>query len=181
MSIYIISDTHFSHKNIIKYCDRPFQNIYDMDNAIINNWNSVVNDGDLVYHLGDFCFIPHDRQVSFKEALVENANNLLIKLNGNIILKFGNHDRDLRKLINQDKVKFYNCTNDEIILEDKYILTHYPLEKVPDGMINIHGHIHNNPEVCAMYSKPNYCNVSIEVLNYYPISFDKIKEILSKQ
>ena len=178
MNIWLISDTHFSHDNIIKYCHRPFRNTYEMDNAIINNWNSLVKDDDLVYHLGDFCFISKNRQSSYKDALVENANSLLDKLNGHIILKFGNHDRDLRKLINQGKIKFYDCTYKEIILENKYILTHYPLENVPDGMINIHGHIHNTPEVCALYDKPNYFNVSIDVLNFYPINFDKVKEII---
>jgi calcineurin-like phosphoesterase family protein len=50
-NIWIISDTHFGHNNIINYCDRPFSNVKEMNEAIIDNWNSVVKQNDLVYHL----------------------------------------------------------------------------------------------------------------------------------
>lgn len=56
MRRFIISDTHFGHANIIDYCNRPFRDVFDMDETLIRNWNEVVGKDDLVYHLGDFAF-----------------------------------------------------------------------------------------------------------------------------
>lgn len=54
--IYFTSDLHFNHENIIKYCNRPFKNIDDMDNYLINYWNKIIRTKDIVYILGDFAF-----------------------------------------------------------------------------------------------------------------------------
>ena len=69
--IYLIADTHFSHGNIIKYCNRPFSDIEEMNNTIINNWNSIDDKDDIVYHLGDF-------------LLGDNISDFVSKLNGKI-------------------------------------------------------------------------------------------------
>jgi calcineurin-like phosphoesterase family protein len=55
-TIWFTSDTHFSHNNIIRYCNRPFSNVEEMDEVLINNWNNKVKQNDDVYHLGDIIF-----------------------------------------------------------------------------------------------------------------------------
>ena len=77
--VYFISDTHFNHKNIIKYCNRPYKSVEEMNKVLIENWNRVVKDADVIYHLGDFALYDEEE--------------LFNKLNGNIILIRGNHDR----------------------------------------------------------------------------------------
>lgn len=56
--IWFTADTHFGHKNIIKYCDRPFDSIENMDQTIIGAINNNVQPNDILWHLGDFCFAP---------------------------------------------------------------------------------------------------------------------------
>ncbi len=53
-NIWFTSDTHFGHANIIRFCDRPFKDIQEMNERLIANWNAVVRPGDSVYHMGDF-------------------------------------------------------------------------------------------------------------------------------
>ena len=78
-NIYLTADLHFGHENIIKYCNRPFNDVHEMNNTLINNWNSIVNEDDLIFCLGDFSFREADRYAKY--------------LNGEIILIRGNHDR----------------------------------------------------------------------------------------
>lgn len=54
--IYYTADQHFGHSNIIRFCDRPFKNVTEMDETLINNWNNAVSDEDIVYMLGDLIF-----------------------------------------------------------------------------------------------------------------------------
>lgn len=61
VKIWFTSDTHFGHNNIMKFCQRPWKTVEEMDNALIQNWNSVVGENDIVFHLGDFAFAPNWR------------------------------------------------------------------------------------------------------------------------
>ena len=57
MTVYFTADTHFSHKNILLYENRPYQSIEEMDNDLIEKWNKTVGKNDTVYHLGDFVLV----------------------------------------------------------------------------------------------------------------------------
>ena len=57
---FYISDLHFSHKNILSFDNRPFFAVAEMNEAIINNWNSVVSVNDEVYILGDMFWNNND-------------------------------------------------------------------------------------------------------------------------
>lgn len=168
--IYFISDTHFNHDNIIKYCNRPFKDVKEMNEKIIENWNNIVKEDDTVYHLGDLA-------LGSKEEFKDIAK----RLNGNKILIRGNHDNWSVKTY--EDLGFTVLKNAPIKFEEyKLLLSHTPRAKteIPEGYINIHGHIHNNilndlkdyPE--ELYPKDLHFNVSSDVLDFTPISIDKI-------
>ena len=139
--IYFISDMHFSHSNVIRFSNRPFNNAEEMNEALIQNWNSVVQDNDTVYHLGDFAF--------------DNENNILhfmSRLRGNINFIQGNHDQTLIKLfmsniIKGNRLKYLHQYTKLRHENNRFILFHYPIEnwdgKYRDS-IHIHGHSHFN-------------------------------------
>jgi len=57
MKIWFTADTHLGHENVIRYNPRPFSSTAEMDEALIENWNQVVQPDDAVYHLGDFTLL----------------------------------------------------------------------------------------------------------------------------
>lgn len=163
MEIYVTSDTHFNHKKIINYCDRPFKSTGEMNRVLVKNWNSVVNKDDIVLFLGDFAFC-------YGKA---NTKYWLDKLNGKKLIIKGNHDRSkstpyIESFIYKDE--FY-----------KIMFIHNPAH-VPDSWKGwvVHGHTHNNE--CRHYPLINpynkTINVSTEVTNYVPISFNKILDLI---
>jgi calcineurin-like phosphoesterase family protein len=160
---YFISDTHFGHRNIIKYTNRPFVNAKEMDTELIKRWNSRINNKDTVYHLGDFFLCGTDRQFEITD-----------KLKGNIILIRGNHDKETyTKYI---RLGFQEVHKEPIIYTRKdddttrIILSHRPLEN-PEHF-NIHGHTHNKNQ--KWYDGKHY-SVSVEQINFYPIRFTVIR------
>ncbi len=158
---WVIADTHFGHSNVIKYCNRPFQNKYEMDETIILNWNKRIKEGHDVFFLGDFSFYGKDRTTEICNLL--NGNKKLIK---------GNHDTHSNKY-------YVDCGFDQvydfpIIVENFWILSHEPIELKSDyPFFNIHGHIHNNI-IYEGKSLTHYC-VSVEQTNYKPLDFEKIR------
>lgn len=157
--IWVVSDTHFHHKNIVDYGQRPFNDVKEMDEALVDNWNSTVNKGDIVYHLGDVLF--------GKDC------SILGKLNGAKRLIVGNHD-DLK---NQNLLgSFQKVMLWRMFPDWKVVLTHVPLLLDSDEnkkyTRNIHGHVHQNS-----LGDKRYTNVSVEAIGYKPVLLtDLIKE-----
>jgi calcineurin-like phosphoesterase family protein len=158
MMIYFTADTHFGHANIIKYCNRPFKSIKEMDKVLINNWNKIIKKKDTVYHLGDFAF---------------DIEKYAKQLNGSIYLVAGGHDR----FKTEDFGWILICPKIEII---KYhhiniVMCHYPLETWHGsnyGSIHLHGHSHGK-----LRKIPNRIDVGVDCWNYKPV---KITEIIKK-
>lgn len=175
--IYLIADLHLYHKNIIDYCNRPFKSIDEQIEAIVNNWNKVVSSSDTTFILGDIDLL---RPRSSKERM-NKVSSIIQSLNGIKYLIKGNHDELPDEWYLDNGISW--VSKYPIIYEEWYILSHYPLfvnEKLP--YINIHGHVHNTqhrPE-CAIVCKSKYVNVSIEVIDYTPISFEKIRSYVEQ-
>ena len=116
MKIFVISDTHLNHTNIIKYCNRPFSSVEEMNKAIIDNWNNTVGPDDYVYMLGDFCL-----------GGVETVKELCSQLNGHKILIKGNHDHCSNKVYRE--AGFETVVNiPEISKEISPVLSIIPLQ-----------------------------------------------------
>jgi calcineurin-like phosphoesterase family protein len=165
MPTYFTADTHFGHANIIRHAKRPFASVEEMDEALIRNWNAIVQPGDTVYHLGDFAWKP--RAVA----------SYVCRLNGHIHLILGNHDRKSQlasKLF--DSVAEY-C---EVKMDGQRItLCHYAMRvwnKGHYGAWNLYGHSHGNlPEDPHSYST----DVGVDCWAYAPVSFARLQSHMS--
>jgi len=159
MALYITSDSHFGHKNIVAYCHRPFKTVEEMNETIISRWNSVVGESDTVLHLGDFALTSQSHLRSVRD-----------RLNGDIILIPGNHDRPSR-LQRFDIFVLDSLYSEGVTINiENMIFSHRPLLNIPGSMVNVHGHIHDKP------SYGRYLNVSVDVTNYTPLSFKEVKK-----
>jgi calcineurin-like phosphoesterase family protein len=167
-NVFFTSDTHFYHENILKYCNRPFASVEEMNEKLIANWNSVVGKNDIVWHLGDFSFGSKD-----------HIPKIVSKLNGRINLVMGNHDRH--------KIKFYyesgfNRVYDrQILINGFVILSHAPLQFLNSNcpFVNIYGHVHDS-EIYQTYTK-NSCCVCVERHDYKPVSWKEIERYFNKK
>jgi len=174
MSIYILSDTHFGHANVIKYCDRPFKSVEEMDDVLCENWNHTVRPGDVVYHLGDVAF----GQGPVKEGYYLMVNNML---NGEKYFIRGNHDESVGKM-EKCGLRVLNPEYGAWPLEEyKILLTHRPMpdEKIPEGWVNVHGHIHNSV-LDSSFSKEKHYNVSVDVQDFKPKLLEDILRDLER-
>ena len=154
--IFVTSDLHFNHKNVCKYNNRPYDNVEEMNENIIDNWNKQVNPQDTIYVLGDFCFS-------------NNFDDILKRLKGEVILIHGNHDN--RKLKNSTYAHAYYINYSFKHQGYAFFLSHYAHRvwcKSHYGSINLFGHSHGNLQTynlsfdCGIDTNPNYMLYSLD-------------------
>jgi calcineurin-like phosphoesterase family protein len=159
-SIYLTSDLHLDHANIIHYCARPFlaSDVNEMNSVLIDNWNHVIHDLNTVYFLGDLAFGRGARPAEY----------WLSKLKGKIQFIRGNHEYGVKN--SQE----YAILNHQ---DHRFLLVHDP-KNFPikwDSWV-IHGHVHNNDvkNYPFINGEKKTINVSVELTNYRPVSLDYI-------
>ena len=173
--LYFISDEHFGHSNILKYCNRPFKNVFEMNNVLIKNFNKKVKKDDLCYHLGDFCFRSINSKGNGEKI---KAKDYIKKLNGEHIFIEGNHDFDGRNSL--------KTRNQEIILRIANIrvqLIHDPEFAKVDYPLVLHGHVHEKwlcKELKYCGKKSLLINVSVDVWDFKPILWPQIQTIYDR-
>lgn len=188
--IFFTSDSHYGHTNVIKYSNRPYDSIGQMNAELTRLWNETVTEDDTIYYLGDF-------SLSYK-WVQECAGNL----KGNKILVVGNHDacfnrHDFKKLRQPGQyLKYFKEVHHDLSLPMKINgiqtnlqLCHFPFAEAeegygfpiryPDhrpqnkGQTLLHGHVHN------LWKKKGRCiNVGVDVWDYKPVSLEQIEEVL---
>ena len=184
--MWLTSDTHWSHSNILKYCVRPWDTVEEMNQALIDNWNSVVGPDDHVYHLGDFCF-----------GNVEKWNAILEPgvLNGHIHLILGNHDPTRLYRNGVHIGRFSEITYQKLLFVDGWTvyLNHFPFLDFSNNIdyktCQFYGHTHENPFTTGTMNNErlsmvqwNQYNVGVDNNNYTPISWsDAIGKIIEKR
>lgn len=167
---FYTSDLHLFHKNIIKYENRPFNSVEEMNDYIVYKWNSKVSEKDEVYILGDFAFCNG-----------KQANELLDRLNGKKYLIKGNHDSFLKDK-DFDKSKFewikdYCKINDN---GEKVIMFHYPIavwDCQHHGSVHLYGHVHSNTDDHhpLLFKLENAYNVGVDVCDFEPKTLIELK------
>lgn len=171
-NIWFISDTHFNHANILTFKNydgtpvRPFSSLEEMNETMIERWNSVIKPQDHVYHCGDVCMGPKSE-----------FSRIITRLNGKLRLVVGNHD----DLNNREFLSHFEKVMTWRVFKDgNFLVTHVPVHfasMIPRKCeFNVHGHTHGN-SVKVSDSKVDdhrYVNVCVERIDYRPIHFDEI-------
>jgi calcineurin-like phosphoesterase family protein len=163
MTIWVTADTHFGHARIIDYCKRPFKSVEEMNEKIINKFNSKVKDGDIVYVIGDFCFKAKNG-IDYK--------HWLNRLNGTYIFILGNHD--------YGNGIPGNMISAVLEMKDgqQLFLIHNPEEFNPAFKINLTGHVHKKWHLKKTKKGNIIINVGVDVNNFEPINYETIKELI---
>lgn len=174
---FFYSDPHLGHANIIKYCDRPFSDVHEMNKELTRRYNAVVRSDDTVFWLGDCCFKGHER--------------IIEKFNGRKILIVGNHDRSDAKMssfgfeiVTQEAVmniggitcrlSHYPYLNDEINQGGK---PNRHIEKRPKknkDEILIHGHNHSTVKITS----PTSISVGVDAWDFSPAFYSEVEHLV---
>jgi calcineurin-like phosphoesterase family protein len=182
--LFFTSDTHYMHKNICRgvtnWTDaeditRDFKTLDEMNDRIVNNINYAVGQDDILFHLGDWSFGGFEMIEQFRNRI--NCQNIHLIL--------GNHDHHIerdREGIRQLFTSVHQYLELEVDKEHKYILMHYPImswNKMNDGTIHLHGHVHlpNDRRI----GKGKMMDVGVDGNGLNPINYKAVNKIMSRQ
>lgn len=170
--VWFTADLHLGHANIIRYCNRPFGTVEQMDERLIAEWNSVVQRGDIVYHVGDFTLENAKRAEAYLNAL-----------HGFIRLLPGSHDSwmsDLAQGAYGERFEILPVRCEVLIGEDRFVLDHYAMQVWPlshYGSYHLFGHSHGRlPD-----NGTRRMDVGVDPNNFRPVSADDAAKKLSSR
>ena len=173
-NVWFTSDTHFFHENILRFCNRPFGSIQEMNEALISRWNETVPKDGIVFHLGDFAY-----------GGAKEWNDILSRLNGQVYLILGNHDMKKRK---QGFMNRFVYVTEQMTIRvggQAIILNHCPLLTFGGAYRNVwqfFGHVHSgsrpnpgldHPRLSMLF--PRQYDVGVDNNDYRPVSFMEVK------
>ena len=188
-NVFFTSDFHMYHNNVLKFDNRPFEDIHEMHLALEERWNEVVGPNDIVIYLGDLDFARGDDKPS--------VEGMMYRLNGTIHFVMGNHDKygDIKKIGKFETVNDYlevrikhmfPDSNSGVlkVTETLFCCMHYPIfewNKKHNGSYHIHGHSHGNiyhGEESGYYEGRRVMDVGCMLHNYTPISYKTVMDTL---
>jgi calcineurin-like phosphoesterase family protein len=175
VTVFFTSDLHFNHEGIIRYCNRPWTNVHDMNMGLIDRWNAAVSENDTVWVLGDFGFNA-GRHPTLDLVGIFHA------LAGRKHLVVGNHDEKNPKVLKRlpwDLITPMTTVRDE---GRRAMVCHYPMEtwkNAARGYLMLHGHSHNTLRTVL----PHRFDVGVDVpaWDYSPVSFEELQRLADVQ
>lgn len=185
--LFFTSDTHFGHKNIIKYCNRPFKTVEEMNEALIENWNKIVPRDGVVVHCGDFTY-------PFKDSnIIDQYQKYFSQLKGSIILIRGNHDEiplGVYESINNLGTRSFEV-HDQLMFNVDGVgmfASHYPATVFP-GQYQVFGHLHTLKDDTSFFIKgktsdvlkPTQYDVGVDQNDFRPISYWELCNIFKQR
>jgi calcineurin-like phosphoesterase family protein len=173
--IYFTSDEHYGHANVIKFCNRPFSSVEEMNEGLVERHNQRVRQGDLVYHLGD---------MFWRKLGVEKAREIINRLNGQHYYVWGNHEELMES--NADlRNRFVWCKDIARVFPSKgtdypkIVLCHYAMRTWRGshrGDWHLYGHTHAGiPEYGLSF------DVGVDARNFFPVSVDEVADIMRRK
>jgi len=166
-NVFFTSDTHFGHRNVIKYNNRPFETVEEMDDAIIERWNSRVEPGDIVFHLGDFAMACSPMYLK----------DIMDRLNGKIILINGSHDHgelfeSVRDRFTAIYERYVYRKHDPFIVLDHYAGFVWPYSHY--GSWQLFGHSHGGLKKYWMGLGKQF-DVGVDNYKFTPLSINDVE------
>jgi len=185
INVFFTSDFHLFHNNVLKFDNRPFDDVHEMHLAIEERWNETVGPDDIVIYCGDLSFARREDK--------QYVDKMLLGLNGKIHFVMGNHDKydEILKMPKFETVQDYlelrltHYNDENIKVETLFCVMHYPIyswNKKHHGSYMIHGHCHGNlhhGEEADFYTNRRVIDVGCMLHDYTPISYSEVIQKLS--
>lgn len=163
--LWFTADTHFGHSRIIQYCNRPFSDHEEMQEAIIARFNEVIKPGDLLYHLGDVSWSSYPLDKFFSRLNTKEVH-----------LIWGNHDKEKRTV--HKNIRSYSHFKYLHLGQNHAVLCHYAMRSwlgKGRGAFQLYGHSHGQ-----LPGEGRQMDVGVDTNNFYPYSWEEIVAKMEK-